>query len=744
MHFIILNTLIIMRKQILFSLLILSTLISYPQGTKEITLEDIHQKFVFSGEGFYGMNYLNDGKHYADVDYSETGNKKLVRYHIASGSAVKTILEEKNLLLNGSRAKVVFESFIFSSDEKKLLFYGEKEMVYRHSSRENYYIYDLLTQQLKPVSLSGKQSLASFSPAGDQVAFVRNNNLFIMDAKTGKETQLTSDGETNKIINGACDWVYEEEFSFDQAYQWSPDGKKVAFFRFDESEVKEFNMQKWGALYPSDYRYKYPKAGEKNSVVTIHVYDLASGTTKMIDTGTETDQYIPRIKWTADPEVLCVTRMNRRQNKLELLLADCRKSDKNIGTQLLLLEESKTYIEIHDFLEFQTGNKTFTWVSDKDGWNHVYLYDISGKQLQDLSPGKFDINDVYGVDEKTGTLYYSSSEEAAMDKDVYAVNLNGSGKRKLSLKKGTTTAEFSPTFEYYVLSYSDANTPPEAAIYNKSGKVMRSVVDNEKLLTKMKDYKLSKKEFFSFKTSEGIELNGYMIKPKDFDPNKKYPVFMYVYGGPGSNTVQNQWGGGDYFWHQMLAQRGYIIVSVDNRGTGNRGKDFKHCTYEQLGKVETVDQIEAAKYLGSLSYIDKTRIGIFGWSYGGYMSSLCITKGADFFKAAIAVAPVTTWRYYDSIYTERYNGLPQDNPSGYDDNSPINHVSKIKGKYLLIHGTGDDNVHFQNSVEMTTALVKANKPFETMYYPDKNHSIYGGNTRMHLYSLITDFIYRNL
>ncbi|MCC7302886.1 MAG: S9 family peptidase [Bacteroidia bacterium] len=731
-----------MKKLILttFSLLIFTAL--KPQGDKLITLEDIYKSPAFYGQGFYGMDFTADGKHYLEVDNSEPGNKKVVRYHLASGTAINTVVQEKELLINGKKPLIYFESFQFSPDEKKILFYGEQETVYRHSTLENYYIFDLVSRQLKALSVSGKQSLAGFSPSGSHVAYVRGNNLYLVETATGKETRVTADGEKNKIINGAPDWVYEEEYSFIKAYWWSPDGKYLAYLRFDESEVREYNMQKWGSLYPSDYRFKYPKAGEKNSVVTAHVFDLTSGKIRTVETGAEQDQYLPRISWSTLPGQLCITRLNRLQNHLELLLADCSSTEEKISSRVLYTESAQTYIEIHDFLKFRKDG-SFLWVSDKDGWTHIYLMDKEGKQVRDLTPGKFDVLDVYGED-AGGNIYYCAAEAHPTEKEVYAVKNDGSGKRTLSLKKGASMALFSPGFLYYALSHSDANTPPHAELYNSKGKLMRSLVTNDELISKMKGYKLGKKEFINVPTADGTMLNAYIIKPKDFDPGKKYPVFMYVYGGPGNSIALNQWTGSEYFYQQMLVQKGYIIACVDNRGTGNRGRDFKHCTYKQLGKIETQDQIDAAKYFGGLPYVDKSRIGIFGWSYGGYMTSLCITKGAEYFKLAIAVAPVTNWRYYDSIYTERYNGLPQDNASGYDDNSPINHADKLKGKYLLIHGTGDDNVHFQNAVEMTNALIKAGKQFETMYYPDRAHGIRGGNATYHLYTLMSDFVLANL
>jgi len=587
----------------------------------------------------------------------------------------------------------------------------------------------------------GKQQYAEFSPDGKKVGFVKDNNLFIKDLVSGKITEVTHDGLQNSVINGATDWVYEEEFALSQAFFWSPDGSRLAFLRFDESAVREFMMSTYGSLYPGEYRFKYPKAGEDNSLVNVHVYELTGGKTVKMLTGDDKNQYIPRVKWTADGASLSIVRMNRLQNKLELLLAN--PADGSVKT--LLEEKSETYIDVNDNLTFLNDNKHFIWSSELGGFNHLYLYDMAGKRKNAITSGEMDITDFYGYDEMKGNVYFSAAYPKPSDRTVFACKLNGKGQKVLfETTGGHQQPEFSNNFSYAIVRQSKANEPSSYTLYSGEGKMLRVIESNSRLKSKLNEYSFSQKEFFTFTTSSGVSLNGWMIKPSSFDASKKYPVFMTVYGGPGHNTVENAWEGSNYLWHQMLAQKGYIVVSVDNRGTGNRGEKFKKVTYKQLGKLETEDQIEVARYLAGQSYVDPSRIGIQGWSYGGYMSSLCITKGADFFKMAIAVAPVTNWRYYDSIYTERFMQTPQDNASGYDDNSPINHVSRLKGKYLLIHGTGDDNVHFQNSVEMVNSLVKANKQFDVFFYPDKNHGIYGGNARLHLYTLMTDYILKNL
>ena len=705
---------------------------------KNITLEDIWTKGTFAAGGVYGLVSMNDGIH-----YSTLAEGKVLQYEYAKASLPEVVVSENDLKMDGKIIPI--DDYQFSPNETKILIATGTEQIYRHSTRENYYVYDRKTKVLTAVSNGEKQMYASFSPDGTKVGFVRGNNIFIKDLASGKETQVTGDGSYNNIINGATDWVHEEEFAFSTAYFWSPDSKKIAYYKFDESKVKEFSFNEFNKqLYPTEYKFKYPKAGEDNSIVTIHVYDLVSTSDKLIDIGTETNQYIPRVKWTKDPGILSIVRMNRYQNKLDLLFNNVAKGE----SKLVYTESCDTYIDIHesqgDYVYFSADKLNFYIMQERDGYNHIYRYDMTGKLVNQVTKGNWDVVNFQGIDEKTKTIFYTASETTATEKDIYSIKTDGTGKKKVSTEKGTHVPEFSKGMKYYINTFSTANKPSFISIYDSKGKQIRILENNDELIKKMAAFDISNKELFMFKTSEGIELNAWMIKPSNFDATKKYPVFLTFYGGPGSNKVNNSFDGRDFFWHQLLAEKGYIVMCVDNRGTMYRGKAFKHATYKQLGKLEVADQIETAKYLGQLPYVDKTRIGTFGWSYGGYLSSLCITKGADYFKMAIAVAPVTNWRYYDNIYTERFMSLPQENASGYDDNSPINHVSKLKGKYLLIHGSADDNVHYQNTMEMVNALVNANKQFDLFIYPDKNHSIYGGKTRLHLYNKMTDFILNNL
>jgi len=721
---------------LLFIIACISTLLNAQISKKDITLEDIFQKRAFATKSIGDLVSMKDGEHYCTLENDIMINE----YAYKTGEKTGTIVRTSQLIPAGEKDGISIDEYTFSPDETKILIGTETEKIYRYSTKMEYYIWDIKTEKLTRLSGRGKQRLATFSPDGSKIVFLRDNNIFISDVATGKEQQVTTDGLWNNIINGSPDWVYEEEFSFTKAFAWSPDGSRLAFYRFDESKVKEFDMVVFDSLYPTVYKYKYPKAGEDNSVVSIHVYDLKSGKTQLMDVGAEKDQYIPRIKWTEDPNVLSIQRMNRLQNKLEILLADATSGTTNV----IYTEENKYYIEISDDLSFLKDKKHFIFTSDKDGYSHIYLYKLDGTLEKQLTTGSFDVLEVKGVDEKNNLVYFLSDEEAAYDKALYSVKLNGTKKTKISEKEGTNSPDFSEGYKYFINTYSSANTPPVYTINKADGKELKVLIDNAEAVAATKEYGFTTQEFFKFTTSDKVELNGWMIKPPDFVATKKYPVLMYVYGGPGDQTVVNRWGSSNLAWYEMLAQKGYIVVSVDNRGTGGRGAAFKKSTYGQLGKLETADQIETAKYLGMLPYVDKTRIGIWGWSYGGYMTALCLTKGADYFKMGIAVAPVTNWRYYDNIYTERYMGLPKDNASGYDDNSPVNHVKKLKGKLLLVHGTSDDNVHFQNSMMLSEALVNANKQFEMQFYPNKEHSIYGGYTRYHLYTRMTDFILENL
>ena len=687
---------------IVFSFLIIGT--TYSQDKKDVSLEDIWKTYSFYGRSVGGFRSMNNGLNYTTL---EDGDIK--KYAYTNEKSEETLVVGKDLKIGGKIIKI--NDYEFSADETKLLIASETKSIYRHSSKSHYYIYDLKTKQLSKLTDGSKQMYATFSPLANKVAYVKDNDLYFKDLTSNKEVRITIDGKQNEIINGASDWVYEEELVLVKAFKWSPDGKKIAYYRFDESKVKEWMMKIYTSLYPTEDRFKYPKAGEDNSKVEIYFYDIVSAKKTKANIG-DSYEYISRINWTNDAKNLAIQSLNRHQNDLNIHLTNAETGN----SEIIFNEKNEKYVEVPT-TEFLSTKDQFIITSEKNGFNHIYLYDISGKLINQVTKGNWDVSSYYGIDEKKGVIYYQSAELAAIDRQVFSIKLNGSSKKRLSSKNGQNRAAFSSSFKYFINYHSSASTPNYITLRDNTGKVKSVLEDNEGLTKRLKQYNISKKEFFKIKVN-GVELNAWKILPTNFDKTKKYPVFMFVYGGPGINTVNDSWDGGNTFWFNHLASKGYIIVSVDARGTGYRGADFKKVTYKQLGKYETEDQIAAAKYLATLPYVDGSRIGIFGWSYGGYMSSLCITKGADVFKAAIAVAPVTNWRYYDNIYTERYMQTPQENADGYDDNSPINHVEKLKGSYLLVHGMADDNVHYQNTVEMSAALIKANKQFTEMMYPE--------------------------
>ena len=688
-----------------------------------------------------GINSTADGLHYTSQKKVD-GTKEIIKYTYTSNKKVATLFS------SSVKDNFNFDDYQLSSDENWILLASEKESIYRRSSKSFYYVYNLKTKELKSLSDTslGKQRLAEFSPDNSKIAFVRNNNLFYVTLSDFNEKPVTKDGKINKIINGATDWVYEEEFSIHKGFEWSPDGKKLAYYVFDETDVKEFQMKMYGTLYPTHYKFKYPKAGEDNSLISIRIFDTQYDRHFVFDVGNNPDIYIPRIMWSKRRDELIVFKMNRLQNKLELLSGIfSMDTPNNIGirTKPIYTENSTTYIDIHDNTSFINENE-FIWTSEKDGYNHIYLINYANGTEKQLTSGDWDVTEVYGYASQSKKIFFQAAKSHPTKREIYALHTKNNKIELLTEKSGTNEANFSKTFNYFINTHSSADTPFEITLHNQKGKLVKTLEKNEVLKNKLLEFNLTNKEFFTIPNEEGILLNAWMIKPKLLDTLKKHPLLMFVYGGPGINTVNDAWSWNNYFWFQYLAQNGFIVVSVDARGTGYRGKNFKHATYKQLGKYETEDQIAAAKYLANKPYIDENNIGIFGWSYGGYMSSLCITKGADVFKSAIAVAPVTNWRYYDNIYTERFMQKPQDNGENYDINSPINHVEKLKGNYLLIHGTADDNVHFQNATEMVSALVNKNKQFEFFAYPDKNHGIYGGFTRLHLYNKMTNFLMETL
>ncbi len=733
-------------KYLLVSLfLVFGTLSATAQEKKNFDLEDLYMRPTFYAKSVRGMNSMKDGKTYASFERGQ-----LNIYNYKTGELEKTLFGIADLTLHPDSLPIGLQDYELSANEDKMLCATEMESIYRHSYHATYYVYDFSTKTLQPLSENGKQRLATFSPDATKVAFMRDNNLFIKDLNTGKEKQFTKDGLYNHIINGAPDWVYEEEFSFSQGFYWSPDSKKIAYMKFDESNVREFQMEEFEGLYPDWYSFKYPKAGEDNSIVEIFVYDLESGKTVKMDTGKETDIYLPRIAWTKDANVLAIQRLNRHQNHLEILAADA-----TTGKSRVFYDETNDYyIDITDDWHFLEDGKRFLMTSERSGYNHIYLCNLDGTEAKQLTNGPWDVTSVYGFDGKE--VYFQAAKNTPVDRQIYAVNLKGK-LREVIGREGTNSATFSNDFSYLININSTINQPRQFELYTNKGKLVRVLEDNHEFAEKLNTFNLGEKKLmkisdpaFTLPDGTQVDVDAWQILPPDFDPNKKYPVLIYVYGGPGHQTVSNSWANSDYWWMQLLAQHGIISVSINNRGSGAQGEVFKKMTYLQLGKYETEDMITLAKYMAKQPYVDGSRIGIYGWSYGGFMAANGITKGADVISTAVSVAPVTNWRYYDNVYTERFMRTPQENPDGYDLNSPVHNTAMIKGNYLLCHGSGDDNVHYQNAMELIKAMISNGKQFDLMIYPNKNHGIYGGyeygsgECRMHLFNKIDNFLFEHL
>lgn len=727
--------------RILFTLFLLFA-IGYPsRAQKKLTIADFEQQNAFQEREVEGIHSSANGLYYTTLE----DDKRIVKYSYKDGKKVETVFDLDQI---EKPAISHFSAYSFSQDETKILLTTNKEKIYRHSYTANYYVWNSVTEELAELSAKGKQQEATFSPDGERIAFVRDNNLFVKTIRFGTENQVTTDGKQNEIINGVPDWVYEEEFGFSKAFAWSPDSKFLAYIRFDESDVKQYSMKIFrgeaaslneNASYPDQHVLKYPKAGEKNATVSVFSYEIKSKTKVEVDLGEDTDIYVPRLKWTADANDLAVMRLNRRQNKIDVLFANPFTGD----TRLFYSEKNDRYID-EDFLDdfiFLPNNDYFVVNSERDGYSHLYLYDRQGFEVRQLTNGEFDVTDFYGFDNKKKIFYYQAAKKSPMQREVYFTSLDGKKQGLLSPLEGTNKAVFSNEFQYFINEYTSLSTPKTFALYDSDGKLVRVLEDNSRLINKLAGYAIQPKSFFSFETSEGISLNGWMIKPANFDENEKYPVVMTQYSGPNSQEVEDKW---SVNWYNYLAQEGFLVVCVDSRGTGARGEDFRKITYMQLGKYESDDQIEAAKYLTTLPYVDPSNIAIWGWSYGGLTSLLCMEKGGDLFKAGIAVAPVTHYKFYDTVYTERFMRTPRENPDGYNNNAPLLHPEGITGRLLLIHGSADDNVHLQNTMEMAEALVQAGIQFDMAIYTNRNHNITGGNTRMHLYKRMTDFLKTNL
>ena len=716
---------------IVISLLFLSQL-SISQNT--ITVEDIYTKGVFYQESVYGINWMNDGSYYSSLE-----NNQILKNDISTGKTLEVLVDGKTLNIANQ-----ISEYSFSPDESKVLLLTDPQYIYRRSYSNKSYVYNIATKEIQTLS-NKREMYPTFSPNGSKIAYVRDNNIYFKSLNDDDEVQVTFNGKINSIINGGSDWVYEEEFYITKSFYWSPDGTKIAYYSFDESEIQEYTLQRWneGQVYPENYIYKYPKAGTANSKIKIFVYDIQTKNTKQIDIGSESDIYIPRMQWTKENNLLSIVWLNRLQNHMKILHVDVDKKETNIVYE----EKSKTFIDTNfcDDLIYLKDKKHFVFSSEKDGYKHLYRYNMDGSLVNQITKGNWEVEELIAIDENTNKLFYLSKENTPLNTLFYEVNIDGNNKKLLSPNEGSTSINMSPDSKYYISYYSNATLPLQVSLYKtKNNQKIKTLKSNESLLKNAKKFNLVNKEFFKYQTNDGTTLNGYLLKPSSMDSNKKYPLLIYQYSGPGSQNVTNSWGGSHFYWHQMLVQKGYVIAYIDTRGTGGRGAEFKKMTYQQLGKYETEDIIEGAKYLSKMSYIDSNRIGVWGWSYGGFISSLSLLKGNDVFKAGIVVAMVSSYRFYDTVYTERYMNLPQNNPTGYDDNAPLTHAGKLKGKLLLIHGTGDDNVHVQNTIAFQDALISAGKQFDYFTYPDRTHSMYQRNAYPHLFTKMTSFVLNNL
>lgn len=734
------------------------------QEKKDLNLNEIYGRYAFYQEGITASKSLPNGKEYTEIDFTN-GEEQIATYKYKDGLKSGVLLTNDSLLdSNGKR--LIFSDYSISSDSHYILLTTGEVKIYRHSRAADYYLYNTETHALDPLTdfSKGKQRLAAFSPDGKKVAFVRNNNLFYLNIASKREYTITTDGKHDSIINGATDWVYEEEFGLTKGFQWSPNSDKIAYCRFDESRVKQYTLTYFNALYPEEYTYKYPKAGTQNSTVNILVYDLSAQESRDCDLGTITDQYIPRFMWTASDNELCVLRMNRLQNRLDFLNFDTSVKTNILASTLMYRETAADYLEIESDPIFLPDNKDFIWQSEKSGYSHLWLVNMDTKKSCDLVSGKWDVNELYGYDARKNEVYFSAAKENPTVMAVYKTSTKGplrflnhldagdsmnvfdnsKSLKCLTINGGYNSASFSADYKYFINTYNDTETPDIITLRDNDGKVIRVLEDNAKLRKKLADYRLSPYEFGELKTDSGVTLNYYMIKPPDFDPNKKYPVLFHIYGGPHYNEVTRTWKGQSGLWNEMMAEKGYIIFAVDPRGTFFRGNAFKQSIYLNMGKDEAEDMAASARWLSQQPYVDSARIGIQGWSFGGYLSALCLTKESEYFKLGVAIAPVTNWRFYDTIYTERYLRKPQDNPTGYDDNSPLNYADQLKGKLFIAAGLVDDNVHYQNTAEFIMALVGANKQFEQLTYPNEDHGLGDGNSRRYLFEKITRFISQNL
>ena len=730
----------------LFTLLLMIVGLAFGMQAEKVTLKDVANG-TYRAKNIYGLRPMLDGEHYTQIS---ADRKRIVKYSFKTGKEVGTIFDVTKARDCSLKS---FDDYIMSPDEKLILIQTETKPIYRRSFTAEYYIYNVKNNKIEPLSKNGPQQVPLFSPDGFQIAFVRNNNIFLVKLLFGNsESQITKDGEYNKVLNGIPDWVYEEEFGFNRAFEFSADSKMIAYIKFDESKVKQFSFPWYKGLspekseyeyYPGAYEYKYPKAGEVNSTVSVHTFDIKSKVTRKMDLPLDADGYIPRIKFTSDPEKLAIMTLNRHQNRFDMYMANPRSGI----CKLTIRDEAEQYIKEPAYANIKFYNENIVMMSERDGYNHLYLYTIGGNLVRQVTKGKYEVTDFLGWNEKTDEFYYRGYDNSPLRTAIFKVNKKGEV-TKLSKREGTNNAIFSSNMEYFINTFSNMTTPTLITINNNKGKEIVTLLDNKELKEETKSLNLPQKEFFTFKTSNGTELNGWIMKPVDFNPNKKYPVIMHQYSGPGSQQVLDKWGIGSFgdggMFEAYMCDKGYIMVCVDGRGTGGRGAEFEKCTYLYLGVKESEDQVETAKYLSSLPYVDGKRIGIWGWSFGGYTTLMSMSDGSGAFKAGVAIAAPSCWKYYDTVYTERFMRTPKENGDGYKAGSAIDRAANLKGSLLLIHGTADDNVHYQNCAEYAEALVQAGIQFDMQIYTNRNHSIFGGNTRHHLMTRVSEFFINNL
>ena len=719
------------------AVLLAGSLVAQATQAPVLTVHSIWGTREFASD-LVSPTWTKDGAAYTTIETDSAGHTDLYRVDAVSGRKER-LVRGADLVPPGAALPVAIEEYRFSSDGTRLLIFTNSARVWRQSTKGTYYVWDLPARRLIPVSAQpGYQMFAKLSPDGRMAAFVRANNIYVTDLTTGAETAVTADGNDN-VINGTSDWVYEEELDLRDAFRWSPDGRRIAFWRLDQTAIRPFYLLNADSLYPELVPVRYPKAGMPNSEVKIGIVDLASRQTTWVDLGGDKDIYVAAMDFAGSSNEIWLTRLNRHQNRLDLLLADTQRG----ASRVIMTDRDSAWVD-HNQPRWIDGGKQFLFVSERDGYDQVYLFNRDGSLVRRVTPGGWDVLQVYGVDEKKRVLYCSGAIDGPLRRPLVRIGLDGQSLTRISPEPGSHGIEFDPTFQLYVDTYSRAGIPPVQTLRRADGTLVRTLADNIALAAKVAGLALARPEFTTIKTADGVELNAWIIKPQGFDPSHRYPLLMNVYGGPGSQTVTDSWGGANYLWHQMLARDGYLVASVDNRGTGGRGARFMKMTYLHLGRYESADQIASARWFAAQPYVDPDRIGIWGWSYGGYMSSLSMFRGAGVFKAALAVAPVTDWRLYDTIYTERYMRTPLENPAGYAEGAPLAYADSLKGHFLLVHGTGDDNVHFQNSVRLVERLEAANRQFDMRIYPNKTHAIAGGNTRENLYGLFTAWLEKNL